>query len=157
MYHTYLATEVNQTAITAQAAVLRKIADQGACVIVGRAANVVLKDYHPFRVFIHAPLDYRVTRVQRTYEDTVAKAKANIKRADDRRAKFYRTVTGQDWADATNYDLVLDGSIGKQPALTRLWRRYQRRTRPTKKQNKFAEPFVFRVKLKVWHLILNNG
>ena len=117
MYNTYLATTVNQTAIAAQAAVLRKIADQGACVIVGRAANVVLADYQPFRIFIYAPMAYRVARVRRTYEDTLEKAKANIKRADDRRAKFYQTVTGQAWADATNYDLVLDGSVGEDAAV----------------------------------------
>ena len=114
MYNTYLATTANQTAIQAQAQVLKRIAQQGTCVIVGRAANFVLQDFHPYSVFVYAPIEYRVERVRRNYEDTQAQAVANINRADQRRAKFYQTITGQKWADHANYDLALDGSLGVQ-------------------------------------------
>lgn len=60
----YLSTDVVQQAIVAQAKVIREIADKGSCVIVGRAADYVLREYeHVIRIFIYAPEDYKVKRV----------------------------------------------------------------------------------------------
>ena len=56
LHDLYLSTQVVQQAIAAQDKIIRKIADNGSCVIVGRAADYVLRDYeNVVRVFIHAP------------------------------------------------------------------------------------------------------
>ena len=112
LYSLYLSTEANQTAIAAQSAVLKKIADEGACVIVGRAADWVLRDYNPCRVLIYAPTDFKVKRIMRSYGDDEKQAKINMEKSDKRRAMFYKNVTGQDWTDRENYNLAIDSSVG---------------------------------------------
>lgn len=111
-YELYLSTDVNQNAIAAQDKALRQIADQGACVIVGRAADHVLRDYHPCKIFIGADTDFRIKRIMTQYGDDEKAAKASLRRSDQHRAKFYRAITGKDWGDRTNYNLLLDSSIG---------------------------------------------
>lgn len=79
----YLSTEIVQNAITAQDKAIRKIADSGSCVIVGRSANYVLQEYpNAIHVFIYAPKDFRIKRVMETYGDSPEKAESNIRRAD---------------------------------------------------------------------------
>ena len=59
LHSLYLSTEVIQQAIIAQDKVIHKIADNGSCVIVGRAADYVLRDYKNIvRIFIYAPETY---------------------------------------------------------------------------------------------------
>ena len=75
----YLSTEIVQNAITAQDKAIRKIADSGSCVIVGRSANYVLQEYpNAIHVFIYAPKDFRIKRVMETYGDSPEKAESNI-------------------------------------------------------------------------------
>ena len=55
LHSLYLSTNVIQQAIVAQDKIIRKIADNGSCVIVGRAADYVLRDYENImKVFISA-------------------------------------------------------------------------------------------------------
>ena len=117
LYNLYLSAEVNQTALKAQKQVLQNIAAQGACVIVGRAADFVLADYQPLKIFVRAPLDYKIQRIMQNYGDTKQKAKTNITKSDQRRAQFYQSVTGQKWADPANYHLVVDSSMGIDKAV----------------------------------------
>ena len=109
----YLSSTAVQQAIKAQARIIRKIADNGACVIVGRAADYVLKDYdNVVRVFIHAPKQFRMQRVMEVYGDTPSEAKRNIRRSDKARASYYRHISGRRWGDARQYQLTLDSSVG---------------------------------------------
>lgn len=109
----YLSSTAVQQAIKAQTRIIRKIADNGACVIVGRAADYVLKDYdNVVRVFIHAPKEFRMRRVMEVYGDTPSEAKRNIRRSDKARASYYRHISGQRWGDARQYQLTLDSSVG---------------------------------------------
>ena len=109
----YLSSTAVQQAIKAQARIIRKIADNGTCVIVGRAADYVLKDYdNVVRVFIHAPREFRMQRVMEVYGDTPSEAKRNIRRSDKARASYYRHISGRRWGDARQYQLTLDSSVG---------------------------------------------
>jgi len=109
----YLSTTVVQQAIVAQDKIIRKIADQGSCVIVGRAADYVLRDYDNIvRLFIGASEEYRVKRVMEVYNDTEDEAKRNVHRSDEARSAYYKNISGQEWGKSENYDLVLDSSIG---------------------------------------------
>jgi len=109
----YLSTDVVQQAVLAQDKIIRKIADNGSCVIVGRAADYVLRDYeNVVRLFIYAPEEYKVQRVMEIYGDTIEDAKKNVRRSDEARAAYYNSISGQNWGDAHNYDLLIDSSIG---------------------------------------------
>ena len=109
----YLSTRVVQYAIKAQDQIIRKIADNGSCVIVGRAAGYVLRDYeNVVRVFVHAPKQYRIKRVMDIYGDSLTEAKRNIHRSDKARAAYYRHISGKRWGDGKYYQLVIDSSIG---------------------------------------------
>ena len=97
-------------AVEAQNRIIQKIANNGSCVIVG-AADYVLRGYdNVFRVFLRAPLDFRIRRVGEVYGDTPGGAKRNIRCSDRARASYYRHISGRKWGAAENYDLIVDSS-----------------------------------------------
>lgn len=113
LHDLYLSTDVVQQAVQAQDQIIRKIADQGSCVIVGRAADYVLRDYDDVvRIFIYAPETYRVQKVMEVYGDTREEAVKNIRCSDEARAAYYHSISDANWGEAHNYDLLLDSSIG---------------------------------------------
>ena len=113
LHDLYLSNIVVQQAVIAQKQIIERIAENGSCVIVGRAADYVLRE-HPdvLRVFIHAPLETRIQRVMKVYGDTREKAERNIRRADKARAEYYRNIAGVPWGMAEQYDLILDSGCG---------------------------------------------
>lgn len=113
LHSLYLSTDVIQQAMIAQDKVIHKIADNGSCVIVGRAADYVLRDYkNVVRIFIYAPEDYRTKRVMEVYGDSIGEAKRNIHRSDEARAAYYKNISGKLWGERQNYDFLIDSSIG---------------------------------------------
>ena len=113
LYNLYLSTEVIQQAIIAQDKVIRKIADEGSCVIVGRSADYVLRKYeNTVNIFVYAPTEYRVQRVMQVYGDSLEEARKNIRRSDKARAAYYKNISGRSWGDRHHYDLLIDSSIG---------------------------------------------
>lgn len=109
----YLSTEVVQQAIIAQDKIIRKIADNGSCVIVGRAADYVLREYeNTVRIFVYAPEEYKIKRITEVYGDSYDDAKKHVHRSDEARAAYYKNISGLKWGDARNYDLSVDSSIG---------------------------------------------
>ena len=115
LHDLYLSTNVLQQAVVAQEKVIRKIADNGSCVIVGRAADYVLKDYDQVvKIFIYAPKEFRIQNIMEMYGDTYEQAVHHVKRSDDARSAYYRTISSQQWGDPHNYDLCIDASIGEE-------------------------------------------
>ncbi len=109
----YLSTDVIQQAIVAQDKVIRKIADSGSCVIVGRAADYVLRDYEDvIRVFIYADEEFKISRVMEIYGDSKEHALKNIHRCDEARASYYKNISARNWGDRHNYELMIDSSVG---------------------------------------------
>ena len=77
------------------ASIIRKIADQGSCVIVGRAADYVLRDYdNVIRIFIYANNEFKTNRIMELYNDTIEEAKKYIKQSDEKRATYYNNISG---------------------------------------------------------------
>lgn len=112
LHELYLSTNVVQQAVIAQEKMINKIAAQGSCVIVGRAADYVLRGYdNVVRIFIYAPEEYRIDRVMEVYGDTKAEAVKNIYRSDKARAAYYHNISNLRWGDVHNYDLLIDSSI----------------------------------------------
>ncbi|MDO4322250.1 MAG: cytidylate kinase-like family protein [Lachnospiraceae bacterium] len=91
--------------------VIKDMALQGPCVIVGRCAGCILQDRGDvLRVFIHADREFRRKRAVENYGISEEIADNTLKRYDRRRSNFYRANTGRAWDDKKGYHLVLDSS-----------------------------------------------
>lgn len=118
LYNLYLSTKVVRMAVLAQHRIIQKIADQGSCVIVGRAADYVLQNQeNVVKIFIRASREYRIGRAMEVYGDTREEAEEQIRRSDKARAAYYRHISGKRWGEPSNYDLVVDASQGVQQAV----------------------------------------
>ncbi len=94
-----------------QAKVIKNLAEEESCVIVGRCADYVLKDYdNVLSVFVHAPKDYCMEQAARKVSMPSKELEKYIAKIDKRRADYYKFYTGREWTDARNYDLCLDSS-----------------------------------------------
>lgn len=94
-----------------QAKVIKQLAEEESCVIVGRCADYVLKDYdNVLSVFIHAPKDYCMEQAAQKVSMPSKELEKYIAKTDKRRADYYKYYTGREWTDARNYDLCLDSS-----------------------------------------------
>ncbi len=93
----------------AQAEVIRNIAQQESCVLVGRCGFHIFKN-HPncLKIFVHADDDCRKRRIGRRYDISESDAGAMIVDNDYSRELYTKKYTGSDWQDARNYDLSLN-------------------------------------------------
>lgn len=95
-----------------QSHIIRKLASEQSCIIIGRCADYVLRDFkNCFKVFIHADYDSKLKRATVEYHEPEEKAVEKLKHTDHGRANHYRTYTGAIWNDASHYDLCLDSSL----------------------------------------------
>ena len=97
-----------------QAKVIKDLAEKESCVIVGRCADFVLKDYpNVMSVFIHADKDFCMERSLERNSMTRPEMERFIEKTDKYRGDFYRYYTGHQCEDARNYDLCLNsGKLG---------------------------------------------
>lgn len=110
----YADMPINHKVFLAQFDAIKKIADEGPCVLVGRCADYALEEYpNVVNVFIHADLDVRIRRIARLYDLTDAKAKDTIIKTDKKRASYYNYYTNKEWGEAKSYDLCINsGKLG---------------------------------------------
>ena len=92
-----------------QAKIIREIAERESCVIIGRAADYVLKG-NPgvVSVFVHASREYCIRQAIERRAFTGKDVEKFIEKTDKYRSDFYRYYTGQEWSNARNYDLCLN-------------------------------------------------
>ncbi len=113
LYTFYLSLDASKEAMIKQAETIRKIADEGNCVIVGRGADYILKSNpHLIRIFLYAPLDYRIDKVKDMYKDTYRDAKKHVLSSDKSRASYYEIISNQEWGNVENYDLCINCEVG---------------------------------------------
>jgi cytidylate kinase len=96
-----------------QSDAIRKAAQEGSCVFVGRCADYVLRDFkNVVNVFITASIDFRINQImaKQGFSDTFH-ARRYIEQREARRADYYNYYTGKKWGHATSYDLCIDSSI----------------------------------------------
>ena len=92
-----------------QAKVIRELAEEESCIIIGRCADYVLKDDpNVLRLFFFAPKKDCIVRVMEHDGITERDAEKKIEKIDKHRADYYKYYTGKDWYDARNYDFCLD-------------------------------------------------
>lgn len=117
MKELYLTTDPVQRAVAAQEKAIRRIAEAGACVIIGRSADYVLRNHAGVvRVFIYAPKEFREKKIMEMYGDSREAARKSMVRSDAARAAYYKSVSGQEWGDPHGYELCIDASVGEDAA-----------------------------------------
>lgn len=96
-----------------QGKVIRDLCKKGSCVIVGRSADVILRD-HPnlLSVFLHAPMKYRIDKIMHRKEAMTREEAEEMARQYDRhRESYYNYFCGdKKWGIASNYHLSIDTS-----------------------------------------------
>ncbi|MCD8150940.1 MAG: cytidylate kinase-like family protein [Clostridiales bacterium] len=95
-----------------QAKIIRDLAKKESCVIVGKCADYVLRDYkNVVRVYIEAPRKYTRERIMRIQKVPAETADNLITRTDQYRAAYYEAYTGGNyWTNPVNYDITLNSS-----------------------------------------------
>ena len=90
---------------------IREVAEKGACVIVGRCADYVLRERTDcLNVYIYGDESDRVKRVIAEHRVPDFEAEAHVKKRDKKRAAHYKYITDQEWGNMKNYNLCLDSS-----------------------------------------------
>ncbi|MBA4698754.1 MAG: cytidylate kinase-like family protein [Ruminococcus sp.] len=107
----YADMPINHKVFLAQFDAIKKIADEGPCILVGRCADYALESYdNVVSVFIHADLDARIRRIARIHDITDAKAKDMIIKTDKRRSSYYNYYSNKKWSSSESYELCLNSS-----------------------------------------------
>ena len=108
----YNGTEKDKTShalFNAQADVIRRIAEEESCVIIGRCGFHIFADYpNALKIFIHSSVDCRKRRIAEKYDISEQDAATMIVDNDFSRELYTKTFTGREWTDARNYDISLD-------------------------------------------------
>jgi cytidylate kinase len=108
---TYVDMPINHKVFLAQFDTIKKLADEGPCVIIGRCADYALEDNaNAVSVFIKAAMPARTQRIMRLRGLTESKAADLIYKNDKRRASYYNYYSNKKWGEAKSYDLCLDSS-----------------------------------------------
>ncbi len=102
---------LNHKVFLAQMQTIKRLAETESCVIVGRCADYVLREYdNVINVFIHAPLQDRVKRVIERDSIAPGKAEKRVKRFDKERANYYNFYSEKRWGMTDSYDISLNSS-----------------------------------------------
>lgn len=95
-----------------QSQIIKEAAEKSDCIIVGRCADYILKDYNPLRLFVYADMDSKIKRCREKAPEgehlSDKELKQQIKGIDKRRAKYYEFYTEHTWGDKLNYDLCIN-------------------------------------------------
>ena len=97
-----------------QSDIIKRVAAEGPCVIVGRCADYVLREREDvIRFFLYSDIDSRMKRAKTYYGLDDKKAREAIEKTDKKRAAFYNYYTGERWGDIKNYHMAIDtDSVG---------------------------------------------
>lgn len=107
---------VGRNLYAVQSAIIKKLAQKGSCVIVGRCADYVLKDYPGcINVFICASKEDRKNRVMDKYHLSERKATEKMKKIDRERKYYYETYSGKEWGSIQSHQILMNSSLlGKE-------------------------------------------
>ena len=95
-----------------QTNVIRRLADEGPCVIIGRCADYILKDRDDcLHVFIHADMAHRAERIVRLYGETKQSPEKRLTDKDNKRRVYYKHYTNRNWGEAQNYHVCLNSGL----------------------------------------------
>ncbi len=94
--------------------IIKKIASKGNCVIVGRAANAILKGEDTIDLFIYADMKSKVARCKQKADENEnlsdKELEKKIVEVSKNREKFHNVVSNEQWGKKENYDLCINTS-----------------------------------------------
>ena len=103
---------ISQKVFLAQFDTIKKVADEGPCVIVGRCADYALDGRdNVINLFIYADDDFKIRRVMDIYDLDENKARDMINKKDKQRQSYYNYYTNRKWGKADTYDLCINSSV----------------------------------------------
>lgn len=103
---------LNDKLFIVQSDIIRKLAAEGSCVIVGRCADYVLRDDPDrFSVFVYSDDASRRKRIAERRGVSESEAKDLMAKTDRRRSNYYNFYTGKKWGKQENYHLMLDSAM----------------------------------------------
>lgn len=103
---------ISHKVFLAQFDTIKKIANEGPCIIVGRCADYALADYkNSLHLFIYGNMDAKIKRIAKKYQLTEDKAKDMIVKKDKQRQSYYNYYSSKKWDHADSYDLCINSSI----------------------------------------------
>ena len=115
LYNFYLSLDAEKDAIIKQKEVIEKIAENEDAVIVGRGADYILGEKENLvKIFLYAPIEYRIKKVQDMYKDSYEEARKHVINSDKSRKSYYEVITNKEWGNVQNYDLCLNCNIGNE-------------------------------------------
>ena len=80
---------------------------------VNGCANYILEDYpHVLRIFVYAPLESRIERVEKDYKEEHENTKKYVQKRDKQRKSYYNYYTTNTWANMKDYDLCINSDMG---------------------------------------------
>ena len=110
----YGVTDINSTIYAEQCNVIKGLAEKSSCVIVGRCADYILADQHPFRIFVYSDINSKIKRCREKGELDPElndkKLAKKIKKIDKHRGEYYRFFTSNEWGNKENYDVCINTS-----------------------------------------------
>lgn len=105
---------ISHKVFLAQFDTIKKIADEGPCVIVGRCADYALSEYkNCLHIFIHADEQSKIKHIMDKYDDVTTEQKARdmMIKKDKQRQSYYNYYSSKKWGRADSYDLSINSSI----------------------------------------------
>ena len=111
-----LIPNINISFLAKQREIIEDIAKAGNdCIIVGRNADVILREYSPFRIYVCADMESRVQRCMKYEMKKPVEARLtekeivrSIKRIDRDRKRMREAVSGKDSSDGSGFDLIVN-------------------------------------------------
>jgi len=102
---------ISHKVFLAQFDTIKKIADEGPCVIVGRCADYALADYkNCLNIFIHADEKAKIKRIKEHFDVNDSKAKDMMVKKDKQRQSYYNYYSSKKWGRADSYDLTINSA-----------------------------------------------
>lgn len=102
---------INDKLFILQSDIIKNLAAEGPCVIVGRCGNYVLRDNpNAVHLFIYADMECKIKRVSKLYDLPENKVKDKIVKTDKKRANYCNYYTNEKWGIMQNYDFSLNSS-----------------------------------------------
>lgn len=103
---------ISHKVFLAQFDTIKKIADEGPCVIVGRCADYALSDKkNCVRIFIYANEDDKIKQICERYRLDIVKAREMCIKKDKQRQSYYNYYSSKKWGRADSYDLCINSSV----------------------------------------------
>ena len=105
---------ISHKVFLAQFDTIKKIAEEGPCVIVGRCADYALSDFdNVLNIFIHADEECKIKRIKERFDDikTDDQARDMMNKKDKQRQSYYNYYSSKKWGRADSYDLTINSSI----------------------------------------------